>query len=73
MADGIVDKIVDKVDKMVDKLDPRHPSDLTRINVDEPWELEYWSKKLSFTQDKLREAVKTAGVSVEAVKKYLSK
>lgn len=31
-----------------------------RVNVDEPFEAEFWSKELGVTEDRLREMVKAA-------------
>ncbi|MBB5635335.1 hypothetical protein HDE68_001220 [Pedobacter cryoconitis] len=45
--------------------------DRDRINVNESYELEYWSKKFNVTQDELRKAVKAAGTSADEVEKYL--
>nr|WP_294942275.1 DUF3606 domain-containing protein [uncultured Mucilaginibacter sp.] len=43
------------------------------INVNEDYELQYWSETLGISRDELREAVKAAGTSVEKVKTYLNK
>ncbi len=56
---------------MSDDLSKRRPQDATKINVHENWELEYWSKELGVSRDKLREAVKAVGTSVAAVRRYL--
>lgn len=46
-------------------------ADDSRINVNEAYELQYWSEKLHVSKDRLKEAVKTAGSRVEDVRKYL--
>ena len=56
---------------MPDNLQERGPRDRTRINVNEEWELRYWTKELGVTEEQLRNAVQKAGVSVEAVRKQL--
>ncbi|MFC0343000.1 DUF3606 domain-containing protein [Epilithonimonas hispanica] len=58
---------------MSDDLSKRRPQDATKINVNEAWELDYWSKELGVTKDRLKEAVKAVGTSVSAVKRYLGK
>jgi len=58
---------------MADNLKDRGPQDRSRINVDESWEMRYWTKELGVTEDQLRSAVKTAGTSAEAVRKALGK
>jgi hypothetical protein len=45
--------------------------DDTRINVNQDYELRYWSDKFGVTHDKLKEAVKAVGPYVSKVKKYL--
>lgn len=47
--------------------------DRDRINVNEDYELQYWSDKFGVSRDELKEAVKAAGTSVEAVQKQLNK
>jgi hypothetical protein len=58
---------------MADDLKHRGPPDPSKINVHEPWELEYWTKKFGVTADRLREAVKAVGTSVKAVTEHLRK
>ncbi|SDE35226.1 Protein of unknown function [Mucilaginibacter pineti] len=43
------------------------------INVNEDYEVAYWTKELGISKEKLQEAVKAAGTSVSAVKEYLNK
>lgn len=47
--------------------------DKDKINVNESYELEYWSKKFKVTPDELKKAVKAAGTSVTEVEKLLDK
>lgn len=56
---------------MADDLSKRGPADRDRVNVNEPWELSYWSTKFGVTPDKLRAAVKAVGVMVADVQKHL--
>lgn len=58
---------------MSDNLQDRGSQDRSRINVNEPWELRYWTKELGLSEDELREAVKAAGTSVSAVRQHLGK
>lgn len=58
---------------MPDNLSNRGPQDRSRINVNEAHELRYWRETLGVTEAKLRAAVAAAGVSAEAVKRYLGK
>ncbi|WP_454722775.1 MULTISPECIES: DUF3606 domain-containing protein [Cupriavidus] len=58
---------------MSDDLKKRGPADRSRINVNEPWELSYWSAALGVTPDALKKAVAAVGVSVDAVRRHLGK
>ncbi|AXA92869.1 DUF3606 domain-containing protein [Massilia sp. YMA4] len=58
---------------MADNLQNRGPQDRNRINVNEPWELRYWTQELGLSEDELREAVKAAGTSVSAVREHVGK
>lgn len=58
---------------MSDDLTNRGPQDRARINVNEDHELRYWTEELGVSEQRLKEAVKAAGVSVEAVREHLRK
>lgn len=58
---------------MADNLKERGPQDRSRINVNESWELQYWTRELGVSEEQLRTAVKAAGTSAEAVRKHLGK
>jgi hypothetical protein len=45
--------------------------DTRRIDIDQEREVRYWTKVLGIKPERLREAVKAAGTSVEAVRKHL--
>ena len=47
--------------------------DRDRINVNEDYELQYWTKALGVSADELRQAVRAAGTSAEAVRRHLGK
>lgn len=58
---------------MADNLNDRGPQDRSRVNVNEEWELQYWSKKFGVSAQQLRDAVKAVGTSADAVGKHLGK
>ncbi len=58
---------------MPDDLKNRGPQDRSRVNVNEPHELRYWTRAFGVTEAKLRSAVAAAGVSVDKVRRYLGK
>ena len=58
---------------MADDLTKRRPQDASKINVHEPWELEYWCKEFGVTPQQLKAAVAAVGTSVAAVKQHLKK
>ena len=47
------------------------PQDAKRVNVNEEYEVAYWSKRLATTPERLRAAVKKVGVMVDNVAKEL--
>jgi hypothetical protein len=58
---------------MPDNLNVRQPQNSQRINVNEPWELKYWTNKFDVSEDQLRYAVKSVGPITLKVKIYLGK
>jgi uncharacterized protein DUF3606 len=46
-------------------------ADDSRINVNESYELQYWSEKLNVSRDELKEAVEAVGQKAEDVTEYL--
>ncbi len=57
---------------MTDNKKLKGMQDRIRINVHEPYEVEYWSKKFKVTPAQLRGAVKAVGVMSKRVQAYLS-
>jgi len=49
----------------------RGPQDASRVNVSEPWEVAYWTRKFDCTKDELVTAVQEVGTSAVAVEKHL--
>ncbi|MBO1746994.1 DUF3606 domain-containing protein [Stenotrophomonas indicatrix] len=47
--------------------------DRDRININEDYELQYWTKALGVSADELRAAVKAVGPTSAAVRKHLGK
>lgn len=58
---------------MSDDLSKRGPQDRSRINVNEPHELRYWTQELGVSESQLRDAVKAVGPSATAVREHLRK
>jgi hypothetical protein len=58
---------------VVDDLTKRGPADRSRVNVNEAWEVAWWTKELNCTEAQLRAAVKAVGVMVLDVKAHLAK
>jgi len=56
---------------MADNPQDRGPQDRARINVNEEWELRYWTKELGVSEERLRKAVQKVGASTEAVRQEL--
>lgn len=58
---------------MSDDKTKRGPADRTRINVNESYEVRYWTEALGCTEQQLRDCVKRVGVMVADVKRCLGK
>lgn len=56
---------------MSDNLNNRGPQDRSRINVNESWEVAYWTKELGVSKEELEKAVQKAGPAVSAVRQEL--
>jgi len=52
---------------MADDKTKTTPQDAARINVNEDYELKYWTKKFGCTPEQLKSAVEKVGVSAQAV------
>lgn len=55
----------------MDNLNRRVPEDPQKVNINQSWEVEYWTKKLHISEKKLRALVAKVGVNVADVKKEL--
>lgn len=58
---------------MSDDLTKRRPQDSSKINIHEPYELNWWSHELGVSKPSIINAVHVVGVSAAAVRKYLGK
>ena len=58
---------------MADNLQKAGPQDRARINVNERWELDYWTRELGVNEEELARAVKAVGPAASAVREYLAK
>ena len=58
---------------MSDDKSKRGPADRSRINMHEPYEVEYWTQKFGVNRDKLQRAVNAVGVSATAVEEWLKR
>ena len=56
---------------MADNLNDRGAQDRSRINVNETWEVDYWTRALGVSEARLVEAVKAVGTSADEVRRYL--
>lgn len=57
--------------KMADDLTKTGKADDSRINIHQDYELQYWSRTLGVTPERLREAVRAVGPMVRDVKRHL--
>jgi hypothetical protein len=58
---------------MADDPKQRGPQDRSRVNVEQDYELKYWSEKFKVSPDELRKAVQQVGPSADAVAHHLGK
>jgi hypothetical protein len=56
----------------MDNKNDKGPQDRSRVNVNEEWELRYWSEKFGVSPERLKAAVSKVGVSVKDVENELS-
>ena len=56
---------------MADDTTRTRPKDVSRININEDYEVRYWTEKFQVSPDQLKAAVKKVGVSAKAVQEYL--
>ena len=57
---------------MADDLSNRGPADRSRVKVNEPWEVRYWTKEFGVSEQELQELVRQHGVSVSAIRAALA-
>ena len=58
---------------MPDDPNKKGPADRTRVNIHEPWEVEYWTKLWGVTAQQLKDCVQRVGPMVTDVKRCLGK
>ena len=58
---------------MPDDPSNRRGQDRDRINVNQPYEVAYWTRALGVSEDELRKAVAAVGDRADAVRKHLGK
>ena len=58
---------------MADDLTNRGAQDRSRINLEESWEITYWTKKFGCTEAELRDAIQEVGNAADSVRKYLNR
>ncbi|MGN6803876.1 MAG: DUF3606 domain-containing protein [Ginsengibacter sp.] len=57
---------------MADNKNNRGKSDRSRIDISEPYELEYWKKRFGITTDQLRRVIEKVGPVSKDVEAYLA-
>jgi len=57
---------------MPDDTETRSGQDRERINVNQDYELRYWTKELGVSAEQLKQAVDAVGDRVEKVREYLT-
>ena len=57
---------------MADDKSKTAPQDSSRVNLNEPYEVQYWTQRFGCTRAELEMAVKRAGVMVKDIEKALN-
>ena len=57
---------------MADDRTKQGPQDRSRVNIQEPYEVEYWSKKFGVSPEVLRSAVEKVGPMASKVEEALT-
>ena len=57
---------------MADNLNDRGTPDRNIINLDEEWEVTYWTKELGVSETDIMEAIKVVGNSSDKVRAHLN-
>ena len=55
----------------MDEPEKKGPADHSKINMSEPWEVDYWTEELGVSAGELRRLVAKVGTSADAVRKEL--
>ena len=58
---------------MADDTSKTGSADRSQINVNQPHEVQYWTKTLGVSEEQLKSAVKSVGPKADAVRKHLGK
>ena len=56
---------------MSDDTSKRGPADRQRVNLDEDYEVRYWTEKWNVSEERLRQAVAAAGLMSDDVEAWL--
>jgi hypothetical protein len=58
--------------KIMDDKSKTGKADDSQININESYEVQYWSEKFNVPQEVLKDAVRATGTNAEQVKEYLA-
>jgi hypothetical protein len=70
---GAVQQSIQGEYQMPDDPGKRGPADRNRINVNERWEVDWWTRELGVTKGRLADAVNKVGPMVDKVREELKK
>lgn len=56
---------------MSDDLKKKRPQDASKVNIHEPYEVEYWTNKFGCSKPALENTVHAVGTGAHAVEKHL--
>jgi hypothetical protein len=61
------------MEERMDDLNKKAAADRSKINMNEDYEVKYWTKELGVSKDKLQKAINKVGNSADAVRKEFSR
>ena len=58
-------------ERMVDDPKIRGPQDRSRVNIEQDYEVQYWTQEFGVTEEQLRAAVRRMGPSADKLREHL--
>lgn len=66
------DRLAEEENRMADNPKDRQPQDAQRVNIDQNYELQYWSQKFGVSPEQLKRVVDRVGPMADDVKRAIA-